>query len=280
MFDFWRNLTKSKAEKEQEMLHAYIDNALPAHERADVEARLAHDTYLQAEVESLRQVKRMMAAVPRRHVPRNFTLDPAQYGRPARQPLLQAQPVLRLATAVTAIIFVVVLALDWTGPGMPQTVVFEADMVSQEEVAVMERSVEVITETITEEVETFAITAEDAEEEILPESAPVEDGEMTAVPESEPYPVDEDETMPTAPPEPAAAPPGEAVDGEVMNGADDFITTTVTTETEVLVTAVPSTDMSPAPAPLTSTQWVQLGLGALLALLLLLLFMARRQASI
>jgi hypothetical protein len=276
MFDFWRNLTKSKAEKEQEMLHAYIDNALPANERADFEARLAHDADLQAQVESLRQVKRMMAAVPRRRVPRNFTLDPAQYGRPARQPLLQAQPVLRLATAVTAIIFVVVLALDWAGPGMPQTAVFEADMAAQEEVAVMERSVEVITETITEEVETFAITAEDAEEEILPESAPVEDGEMTAVPEGEPYPMDEDETMPTAPPEPAAAPPGEAVDSEVMNGADDFITTTVTTETEVMVTAVPPTD----PAPLTSTQWLQLGLGALLTLLFLLLFMARRQASI
>lgn len=254
MFDFWRNLTKSKAEKEQEQLHAYIDNALSANERADFEARLVQDEALRAEANALRQVKQMMAAVPRRRVPRNFTLDPAQYGRPARQPLIQAQPVLRLATAVTAIIFVVALALDWVVPGEMQTAGFEADMIAQEEVAVMvERSVEVITETITEEMETFAITAEDAEEEIVPESAPV----------------GEDEIIPTAPPESLA----EAAVG-------DLVTRTITTETEVVVTAVPPPHVPTDPAPVTSSQWLQLGLGALLALLLLLLFVARRQVSI
>ncbi|MFO7538030.1 MAG: zf-HC2 domain-containing protein, partial [Chloroflexota bacterium] len=83
MFDFWRNLTKSKAEKERELLHAYVDDALSSAERAHFEAQLAQDPPLQGEVESLRQVKQMVATVPRRRVPRNFTLDPARYGRPA-----------------------------------------------------------------------------------------------------------------------------------------------------------------------------------------------------
>lgn len=275
MFDFWRNLTKSKAEKEQELLHAYIDNALSPSERADFEARLAHDVELRAQVNSIQRMQQLMAAVPRRRVPRNFTLDPAEYGRPARQPLLQAQPALRLATAVTAIVFVIVLALDWTGPGMMQTAVFEADMVAQEEVAVRERSVEVITETITEEMEIFQITADEVEVEAAPEAAPIEEGAMMVAPESEPYPVatNEAEAMPAAPPEPAIPPVTEAVDS-------DLVTRTITTETEVVVTAVPPTNIPPTPTPITSTQWLQLGLGALLALLFLLLLMARRQASI
>jgi hypothetical protein len=279
MFDFWRNLTKSKAEKEQELLHAYIDNALSPSERADFEARLAHDVELRAQVNSIQRMQQLMAAVPRRRVPRNFTLDPAEYGRPARQPLLQAQPALRLATAVTAIIFVIVLALDWKGPGMMQTAVFEADMVAQEEVAVRERSVEVITETITEEMEIFQITADEVEVEIeveaAPEAAPIEEGAMMVAPESEPYPVatNEAEAMPAASPEPTTPPVTEAVDS-------DLVTRTITTETEVVVTAVPPTNIPSSPTPITSIQWLQLGLGALLALLFLLLLMARRQASI
>ncbi len=275
MFDFWRNLRKSKAEKEQEMLHAYIDNALSPSERADFEARLAHDAELRAQVNSIRRMQQLMAAVPRRRVPRNFTLDPAEYGRPARQPLLQAQPVLRVATVLTAVLFVIMLALDWTTPGLPQTAMFEADMAAQEEVALMERSVEVVTETITEEMETFRMTAENAEEEIMPESAPADDGAILAVPDSEPYPVEEDETVPSAPSEPAATSLTETATVD-----SDLVTRTITIGTEVAVTAVPPTDITPDPAPMTRAPWLQLGLGTLLALLALLLFVARRQASI
>jgi hypothetical protein len=284
MFDFWRNLTKSKAEKERELLHAYVDNALSPAERVRFEARLVEDADLQAEVESLRQVKQMMAAVPRRRVPRNFTLDPAQYGRPARQPLLQAQPALRLVTVLTAVIFIVVLAIDWDLPGMPQADFFEAQTV--EEVALMEREF-AITEDMAEMEEVGMMEAEPAEEPppvaemaplitettVTPETV---DGE-TVVTETVTETIDED--APAAPPEPGA----EAVT-EMATGTPTAAEVEETTVAAALATmvATPVTVAEPdrQPPPLTGLQWLQLGLAFLLGLFILLLFLARRQSAI
>jgi hypothetical protein len=56
-------------------------------------------------------MKRQMRAMPRRRAPRSFTLDPALYARPKAQPLLQLYPVLRGATALTALLLIFTLAL-------------------------------------------------------------------------------------------------------------------------------------------------------------------------
>jgi hypothetical protein len=279
MFDFWRNLTKSKAEKERELLHAYVDNALSPVERTAFEARLAQDANLQAEVEALQQVKQMLAAVPRRRVPRNFTLDPARYGRPAPQPLLQAQPVLRLATVLTAVIFIVVLALDWSSPGMPQSASFEA--VPVEEIAVMERSVVVEDTAETEEV--FSIM-----EEIEPAAEPPSEVEITRVvtetvmtetvteiiEEPAPSVVDGDETVTEAeaPPATPTTTPG------VANDVETAVTATIDSPQTVIIAPTPMPE--PRPILTADRQWLRWGLGSLLGLLLLLLFLARRQASV
>lgn len=65
-------------------LNAYLDGELSVAERADVEARLAEDERLQAEIESLRVTAALLGMAERVRVPRNFTLDPAVYGRSAR----------------------------------------------------------------------------------------------------------------------------------------------------------------------------------------------------
>jgi hypothetical protein len=287
MFDFWRNLTKSKAEKERELIHAYVDDALSPAERAHFEAQLAQDPPLQGEVESLRQVKQMVATVPRRRVPRNFTLDPARYGRPAPQPLLQAQPVLRLATTLTAIIFVVVLALDWGVPlaGESQIVSYEAAM---EDSAFEMEAAPAAPDTV--EMEEFAVAVDGEEAEPAAESTRVSEvvtetlAEREA-PEEDALDVDDEamagaaEDAPSLTPGIRATPAARGEAYEVETAVSDILTT-ITTANETEITAYPPTRPESQPYPYTNRQWLQLGLGTLLAMLLLLLLLARQQASL
>lgn len=112
MFDYLRNLTKSAEEKGQEVLNAYLDNALSPQERRQFEQLLARDADLRQVVEERRALQMQMRQMPRRRVPRNFTLDPALYGRPQRQPLFQLYPAMRVATVLTAFFFILALGAD------------------------------------------------------------------------------------------------------------------------------------------------------------------------
>lgn len=77
-------MTTPLTEQDLILLNAYLDGELTAAEHADLEARLAEDEHLQAELESLRVTAALLGMTERVRVPRNFTLDPAVYGRPAR----------------------------------------------------------------------------------------------------------------------------------------------------------------------------------------------------
>ena len=59
-----------------ELLSAYIDDALPAAERADLEARLTTDPTLRAELQALRETVTLLQALPTLKAPRDFTLTP------------------------------------------------------------------------------------------------------------------------------------------------------------------------------------------------------------
>ncbi len=71
-------------ERELERLSAYIDDELTPEERRAVEARLAQDPALREAVNEMRQNAHLLTGLPRVKAPRNFTLDPAVYGRRAR----------------------------------------------------------------------------------------------------------------------------------------------------------------------------------------------------
>ena len=105
MIEFLRNLRKSDEEKTQEALTAYLDGALTPGEQRDFEQRLADDEALQSDVEQQRLIKESLATLSHLRAPRNFTLDPARYGRP--QPAGRLYPALRTATVLAAILFVV-----------------------------------------------------------------------------------------------------------------------------------------------------------------------------
>jgi hypothetical protein len=66
-------------------LNAYLDGELPEREREAFELRLANDAGLQRELEGLQVTVSLLGMAERVPVPRNFTLDPAVYGRPARR---------------------------------------------------------------------------------------------------------------------------------------------------------------------------------------------------
>jgi anti-sigma factor RsiW len=60
-----------------ELLSAYLDDALPTAERADLEARLTTDPTLRAELQALRETVTLLQALPPLQAPRDFTLTPA-----------------------------------------------------------------------------------------------------------------------------------------------------------------------------------------------------------
>jgi len=112
MFDFLRDLRKTAEEKHQERVQAYLDDALTPRQRQQFEQEMTQDSGLQAEIDSLQLIKQQLRQLPHRPVPRSFALDPALYGRPARQPLFQFYPVLQGATVLTALFFMLALSLS------------------------------------------------------------------------------------------------------------------------------------------------------------------------
>ncbi len=69
------------SEPDLELLSAYVDGELTGRERAEVEQRLTHDPELRAALADLRQTVALVRSLPPLKAPRNFTLNPALYGR-------------------------------------------------------------------------------------------------------------------------------------------------------------------------------------------------------
>ena len=195
MFDFLRNLRKSAEEKQQEQLHAYLDDALTPQEQQQFEREMAQDAALRAEVDDLRVMKQQLRDLPRRPVPRSFTLDPAVYGRPARQPLFQFYPVLQGATVLTALFFILTLSLTLfqpqaepqTAAAVPQAAFSEAESSAAEapaELSVEDSADEVATNAVEETVEETVVETV-AEEVMLEESAEEEEAEEETEEEEE-----------------------------------------------------------------------------------------------
>jgi len=108
-------------ERRDELLSAYLDDQLSARERARLEAQLAADPALQAELEALRHTVALVRDLPSVSIPRNFILpqkmETTVVARPRPTPSARprrawAAPFLTAATAIVSLLFVVVLAGD------------------------------------------------------------------------------------------------------------------------------------------------------------------------
>lgn len=104
-------------ERRDELLSAYLDGELGAGEQARLEAQLADDPALQAELDALRQTVALVRDLPQIPSPRNFILPQTIPSRPrsallARPRRAWAAPLLTAATAVASLLFVALLSLD------------------------------------------------------------------------------------------------------------------------------------------------------------------------
>lgn len=245
MFEFLRNLTKSAEEKRQETIAAYVDGALNGRSRQQFEQEMAQDDELRQEVAQLQLIKQSLRQLPQREVPRNFILDPAEYSRPpARQPWVQAYPVLRTATAMAAFFFMFALvagAFTQFGGSIPSNLAAPAADVAQmeeseavESLAFEADAVEEAEEAEPEVLEMFEADAADAaadeeasaaeiemmEEEAMAEVAVEEmaEDEEVVVEETAEEAADEESAANAAPMEAPAADDvqDDAEDGEVL----------------------------------------------------------------
>ena len=109
-------MTKNISMREWEALSAYLDEQLPAKERARLETRLNQAPELRSALEDLRRTRSVLRSQPQVRAPRNFTLTPDMVGlksRPVRR--APAYPFFRFASALAGFLFLLVLVGDLTG---------------------------------------------------------------------------------------------------------------------------------------------------------------------
>jgi len=277
MIDFLRDLTKPAEEKRQEQMTAYVDGELSRRERQRFEQLMADDPGLQAEVAELRQFKQNLRQLPRRRVPRNFTLDPALYQAPQRRPLAQLYPAMRVATALTAVFLIIAVAADLLTLGGAGGAAFSAAPVAMESEAVEESAADAIAEAeapaaAAEMVAEEAMTQDSTESANQGEEAPAEEAEaapqMEVAAEPETAVTEIEEETATAPQEPLAAAPvlpvkptpiviGPETNTQTEEGAPlDDGASGATTEADLSQTAVAPTP-SPAATKTPDTPRVQ-----------------------
>ncbi|MDX9864297.1 MAG: hypothetical protein RBT34_05760 [Anaerolineaceae bacterium] len=114
----WKRTTRHWTE-----LSAYLDGQLAPKKAARLQQRLSRDAALQAEYEDLLRTRAMLRSLPKRRVPRNFTLTPDMVRAPRRQKPGFFVPVLRFSSSAAALMLMLTFAFELIGgaPLMTQT---------------------------------------------------------------------------------------------------------------------------------------------------------------
>lgn len=102
-------MTTHISPRDWEALSAYLDGQLAPKERQNLEARLQARADLRAALEELRRTREVVRARLPVRAPRNFTLTPEMAGiRSRNRPGLALFPAMRLASALSSLLFVLV----------------------------------------------------------------------------------------------------------------------------------------------------------------------------
>jgi anti-sigma factor RsiW len=113
--------------RDWEAISAYLDGALDPKQQAQLEARLEKDAEMRAGLREMRRTRTVLRSQPRLRAPRNFTLTPEMAGLKAgRRSQPFAFPILRLASVLATIFFVVVAVGDLVGRSAKPALVAQA----------------------------------------------------------------------------------------------------------------------------------------------------------
>lgn len=99
------------SDRDLELLSAYVDGELSDREAAALEQRLRHEPALSAALEDMRATIALLNKLPSLKAPRNFTLDPARFRRPAPwwSRLFTLTNVLQLSGALGTVVSVMLI---------------------------------------------------------------------------------------------------------------------------------------------------------------------------
>lgn len=100
---------ESVSQRDIEQLSAYLDSELSDKEKRKLEARLSSEPELREILANLRRTSEALGRMPQVRAPRSYRLTPEMAGQPA--PAFRPGP-MRLATAVVAAAFVVLVGVD------------------------------------------------------------------------------------------------------------------------------------------------------------------------
>ena len=157
--------------KDFEQLSAYIDNQLSPREKADLEARLAKETELQATLNDLRRMVGALRTLPPVKPPRSFTLTTQQVGARARRgPLFS---VFRLSAALATLLLAVTVARDFTTSSLSASTTSDLTTQSGAVTLVVPNAAVLATPTPESVIETYGASAP------LPTGSPSADGAVT-----------------------------------------------------------------------------------------------------
>ena len=133
-------MTAQLSPRDIEILSTYLDGQLTASECARFESRLQVEGELRTALEEMRRTRAILRSAPLLRAPRNYTLKPEMVN--IRQQTPRAYPILRLASALASILFVLTFVGDLLGRGVPaQAPVLLSQQDAVQETVVMEEVV-------------------------------------------------------------------------------------------------------------------------------------------
>jgi hypothetical protein len=188
------------SDKDQLLLSMYLVGALSSQQAAILESRLASEKDLLEVFNQLKRTRAMVASLPTRQVPHNFTIKSGDL--PRKQPV-RLFPVFRLATAICSLLFAITLGMRG----------FTTRMMSPQNVAI----------TMADEVQEYAMGENPMWEAAPKASEPIDTAPSDAYPAQETTPMPAGAGALTAPQPELDRSEEEVITEEIFFPGDSYI---------------------------------------------------------
>jgi len=127
-------MTERLTSRDWILISAYLDGRLSPAALTRIEKRIQEDAHFKRSLEEIARLKQLLAALPKKRAPRNFTLAPEKAQKPLRG--LWLQPALSFVSVTASIILVLVFSFNYLGMGLPrQAAAQRAEIAAMEGVA-------------------------------------------------------------------------------------------------------------------------------------------------